>query len=540
MEKKKSKRIISMLLVIAWIMVVIPGHMICAAGVQENTGQAEAETLEKDNQEIITRQEFIALLMSALGEKKNEEKAKKLKFIDKNQIDSKLAGDIGAADALGILPEIKTSGKTYLRPKAPLTKRMSAYYMGRCLGLHMDLELEGLKDSDKIIKGCKPYVTALVKSGIMQADTEGRLEPKELMTWEAAKKLIKTASDLGYFQLSDAFIYAGGNEVGSKESDNLFFHVTGITRGESNDIIYVADTYHNQIKAIQDGTVTVLAGKKTQKDESGRCIGGYTDGSLTEAVFNRPSGIRAVKNGLLVVDTGNHVIRYVDLLQKRVTTYAGTGKAGFANGNRPEAMFSSPQGIDITRDGTIYIADTGNHCIRVISKSGTVTTLAGAPDQKGYQDGAAGAAQFNSPMGLVSDGANIYVADCGNQRIRQIANGTVRTVAGSGTEQYENTENYIGGFQNGPASQARFHNPVNITMDNNGNLYVSDEGNSMVRAIKQDVVTTVAGLGTPVNQKQFSWDNYLVNPSGLLVSADDGKLYVTDSFKNHVIRISVK
>lgn len=531
MKRKRTKKLVCIMLFVLCLFVFV----------QTQITQADDGSIQKEDnsQTRITRQEFISLLMIELGETGSKADTKKLKFADKNQIKPELKKYIGAANSLGVLPEIKKNGKTYLKPQAPLTMQMAAYYMGRCLGFYIDLNAENIELSNKASKSCMPYVTALLNSGLLSLDGTA-FNPKKLMTWAEAEELVETGKKQGYFRLSSILVYAGGSTVGTKESDGALFHVTGITKGEKNDVIYVADTFHNQIKAVVNGKISVLAGKITQKDETGRCLGGYVDGSLTEAVFNRPAGIRAVKNGILVADTGNHVIRYVDLQKKTVTTYAGTGKAGFRNGSRTQAAFSCPEGIDMAKDGTVYIADTGNDCIRAIDKNGNVTTLAGQPNKKGYKDGAGSMAEFNKPMGIIADNGNLYVADCGNQRIRKIAKGIVTTEAGSGTNKYENTENFMGGFRNGPASQARFHNPVNLTIDKQGNLYVSDEGNHMIRKIQEGHVYTAAGFGVPANQKQFSWDDYLVSPAGLFVSADDGRLYAADLFKNHIFSISVK
>src|SRR5690606_40996330 len=75
-----------------------------------------------------------------------------------------------------------------------------------------------------------------------------------------------------------------------------------------------------------------------------------------------------------VADAGNHAIRKIDA-KGNVTTLAGTGEAGFADGDAGEAQFNSPQGIAIAADGTVYVADSGNHVIRAIAKDGAVTTL---------------------------------------------------------------------------------------------------------------------------------------------------------------------
>src|SRR5690606_8968738 len=106
-----------------------------------------------------------------------------------------------------------------------------------------------------------------------------------------------------------------------------------------------------------------------------------------------------------------------------LTTFAGTGQAGYLNGKLADAQFNKPAGIAIdVKNENIYVVDNGNHCIRVISiASGTVDTYAGFP-QAGYADGLANTAQFNGPIGLAIDGTgNLYIGDTGNSRVRKIS-----------------------------------------------------------------------------------------------------------------------
>ena len=119
--------------------------------------------------------------------------------------------------------------------------------------------------------------------------------------------------------------------------------------------------------------------------------------------------------------------------QNIVSTYAGTNTPAFINGDTASARFKTPFGICMDKSGNLYLADAGNNCIRKISATGTVTTLAGT-GVAGYADGAALSAQFNSPTGVcVDDSFNVYVADFQNQRIRKISfTGSVTTIAGSG------------------------------------------------------------------------------------------------------------
>jgi sugar lactone lactonase YvrE len=181
-----------------------------------------------------------------------------------------------------------------------------------------------------------------------------------------------------------------------------------------------------------------------------------------------------------------------------VSTFAGSGNAGFQDGPATTAQVNHPQGVAIDAAGTVYVADTGNNRVRRITRDGTVTTLAGS-GTAGYQDGTGPAAAFNQPEGIAVDTAGtVYVADTGNDRIRAIApDGTVRTLAGSGADT----------SSDGPAANAGFAGPVSIAVDGKGTVYVVDGADPVsgpfggaVRMIAPDgtVSTRVLAQGSAV------------------------------------------
>jgi sugar lactone lactonase YvrE len=161
-----------------------------------------------------------------------------------------------------------------------------------------------------------------------------------------------------------------------------------------------------------------------------------------------------------------------------VTTLAGPLEAGYAagyaDGPAAEARFQGPRSVAVDGAGNLYVADTGNHCIRVISPAGQVTTLAGAPEP-GYVDGQGAQARFSFPAGVAVDAeGNLYVADTANHRIRMITpDGAVTTLAGSGEP----------GYADGPAGEAQFRAPEGVAVDADGNLIVADTGNHRIRKI---------------------------------------------------------
>jgi hypothetical protein len=253
---------------------------------------------------------------------------------------------------------------------------------------------------------------------------------------------------------------------------------------------------------------------------------GYTDATGTSASFDNPMGITTDGTNLYVADYGNHRIRKIVIDNGTVTTLAGSSQGASDNATGTSASLDNPMGI--TTDGTnLYVADNGNHRIRkIVIDNGTVTTLAGS--SQGYTDATGTSARFYRPRGITTDGTNLYVADMFNHRIRKIVidNGTVTTIAG----QSDN------GAADGIGTAASFWNPSQITTDGT-NLYVVDSFNQSIRkiVISTGVVTTVAGTpGSPGNAD---------NPTGTSASfrgpraiTTDGKnLYVADG-TNHRIR----
>jgi sugar lactone lactonase YvrE len=218
-----------------------------------------------------------------------------------------------------------------------------------------------------------------------------------------------------------------------------------------------------------------------------------------------------------------------------VSTFAGSGIAGLADGIGTSAQFFGPHGLAIDAVGNLYVADLGNHRIRKITPEGTVTTLAGS-GIAGFADGIGTAAQFSGPTGVALDAAgNVYVADTYTQRIRKITpTGTVSTLAGGGVYSFGGAP---GGYTDGNGTTARFYLPKGVAVDALGNVFVADDINHRIRKVTPaGIVTTLAGstLGSADGIGATAQFN---RPSGIAIDAS-GNLYVADEFNSRIRKIT--
>jgi hypothetical protein len=316
---------------------------------------------------------------------------------------------------------------------------------------------------------------------------------------------------------------AGSASAGSADGigGNARFYGPGAVALGSTGTVYVADSANSTIRQITPaGPATTLAGAAGTN--------GSSDGLGGDARFFAPQGIALDSAGnLYVADSLNATIRKVTA-GGSVTTLAGSaGKYGLDDGTGSSARFYQPAGIAVDSLGYVYVADSWNQTIRKITPGGVVSTLAGSVGNIGSADGTNSAARFNGPAGIAVDSTgNLYVSDFFNHTIRKVTPaGTVTTLAGLGG---------VWGNADGTNSDARFFEPVGVTVDAAGNVYVADSGNYTVRKLAQVgtnwVVTTVAGVagvggsaggvGTDV---RFNYPaGVAVNSAGLVCVADTG------------------
>ncbi|MDO8444677.1 MAG: Ig-like domain-containing protein [Deltaproteobacteria bacterium] len=258
---------------------------------------------------------------------------------------------------------------------------------------------------------------------------------------------------------------------------------------------------------------------------------GSTDGTGTAARFYSPYGITTDGTNLFVADYSNYTIRKIVISTGVVTTIAGSaGSSGSTDGTGTSARFYTPAGI--TTDGTnLFVADIANHTIRkIVISTGVVTTIAGSAGSSGSTDGTGTSARFYNPLGITTDGTNLFVADYWNHTIRKIviSTGVVTTIAGTaGTS----------GSTDGTGTSARFYYPAGITTDGT-NLFVADN-NSTIRkiVISTGVVTTIAGTaGTSGSTDGTGTSARFYYPRG--ITTDGTNLFVADDADHTIRKIS--
>ncbi len=324
--------------------------------------------------------------------------------------------------------------------------------------------------------------------------TGGALAASYLWAPRAPQAVVPAATPLGWRAQVELLAGDGveGDVVGPG-AQSRFSDPWGVAM-DAGGTLYVADAGDNNriLYRWLDGDFHLLAG-------SGE---GFADGRGAAAAFNTPSGIALDRHGnLYVADTGNHAIRRITP-QGEVTTIAGSGRAGFADGSGRLAQFNGPMGVAVGADDRIYVADTWNDRIRIIDPDGQVTTLAGGA-QPGWVDGAARQARFDTPtdLALAADGT-LWVADLQNNALRTITpSGTVSTRLGGG-----DGERVLWG-------------PMALALTHDGVAYVGERlSGRVVQVSPHGHVVAVAGD----DARRFA------RPAGLALAAD-GSLLLADA-----------
>ena len=252
---------------------------------------------------------------------------------------------------------------------------------------------------------------------------------------------------------------------------------------------FIADTANNQVREIvaASGTIVAVAG-------TGSAGSSGDGGPATQATRNAPAGVAVDgADNLYIADTGNHRIRLVSAATGLVSTYAGTGTAEYSGdgGLASAAQINAPAAIAVTPGGLLLIADTGNNVIRAVGlRSGGITTFVGTGTAAFTGDqGPAVVAQLNAPAGVAVDNSNVvYISDTGNHRIRSIANDIISTLAGT---------NSAGFNGDGAATGTNLNGPTGLAADAAQDVYFADSGNNRIREITGGRAAAIASAEQP-------------------------------------------
>lgn len=325
----------------------------------------------------------------------------------------------------------------------------------------------------------------------------------------------KTGTGAAAYGTVTTFAGSMAGNADGKGLSALFNHPLGTVVDAAGNL-YISDSYNCSIRKITpDGTVTTVAGSGSL---------GSTDGIGSAASFYAPAGLAIDASGnLFVADMGNNLIRKITPTGV-VTTFAGSGSAGYTDATGTNASFSAPSALAFGTDGSLYVADNGTGLVRKITPGGVVTTLAGNHTQ-GYINAVGTSASFNSPSGIAIDATgNIYVAEPQNRAIRKIA-----------------TDNTVTTFIGGPDSTvaAPIGVPQAIAIDAANNMFITDGNGRVLEISKDHVLSVVAGSNATGTTDGAGSSAMFSSPAGIAVGTN-GIIYVADMNNNRIRKIKLQ
>ncbi len=236
-------------------------------------------------------------------------------------------------------------------------------------------------------------------------------------------------------------------------------------------------------------------------------------GPALSALLVQPEGLaRDAQGNLYVSDAGDHRIREISSAGT-IRTVAGTGVPGYSGDGGPAsaARLSQPYGIALDAAGNLYIADLGNQRIRIVNEAGNISTFAGGGAQAVAANLPATNALLNSPRNVAAalDGT-VYFSDFGGQAVFAVKNGVIALFAGNGVAGDSG--------DGGPAALAELNFPAGVAVDPAGSVYIADSGNNALREVVHGVISTVASVQGPTGLALDQFGNPYVAAQGLLGS----------------------
>jgi uncharacterized protein (TIGR03437 family) len=304
---------------------------------------------------------------------------------------------------------------------------------------------------------------------------------------------------------------------------------------DSKGNIYIADQFNNVIRmvTVSNGNIATVAGDHT---------GGYSGdaAAAVDAKISSPDSLAVDSKGnIYFSDVDNFVVRMVTASTGYISTVAGNNLLGAGDSGdgalATSAQLDKPAGVAVDPSGNLYIADSSNNEIRLVTQStGDISIFAGT----GYAGfaapgGVAKAAKLNAPRQIALDAKQVlYIADTKNNQIRKVAGGIISLVAGSNTAQ----PGYFG--DGGPATSALLDHPTGVAVDTAGNVYIADSFNNAIRMVTANgYIYTIAGNGKPVGG--YTGDGGLAlsaqfdEPTALAVDGS-GNVYIADLVNNAI------
>lgn len=301
--------------------------------------------------------------------------------------------------------------------------------------------------------------------------------------------------------------------------------------------IYVSDTLDQRVRIVSGGVINAFAGNGGYcRNPAATCGDGHP---ATLANLYRPQQLALDGSGnVYIADSFDYRVRMVDTTGV-IHAFAGDGVQGFA-GDGSAAIYAEmdlPVGVSVDVSGNVLVADTGNQCVRVVATNSSISTVAGRGN--GGDGGPATSATLAGPYSVTEDAnGNLYIADTGNNRIREVSNGTITTVAGTGSAGYSG--------DGGLATSAMLNQPFSVVVDSQGNIFFSDYGNLVVRRVDAvtHIITTYAGNGLPCSPTTAKCGDggaatagNLTSPWGLAIDGSDN-LYIADYYAFRVRKVA--
>jgi sugar lactone lactonase YvrE len=281
---------------------------------------------------------------------------------------------------------------------------------------------------------------------------------------------------------------------------------------QDGSVLYATDIQNKVVWRVENGKASVFAGDRTYRDINGNVVADYFDSECDKARFKEPWDIIPFLDGWAVSDASANAVRYI--VDGKVETACGNMDAGFLDGFCTEARLSHPTGLAVDNDGYLYISDTGNGAIRRLDTEGNLSTIRTG---------------LSEPMGICWYKGSLYIAETGRSRILRMTNGSVEVLAGDGGSMDEYGV-YGCGYADGPAASALFEHPQDVTVAEDGTIYIADTGNGAVRRLMDGRVSTMA-VTTEDNLQ-------LASPQGILVKGN--QLLVSDSLTGAIMEFDTR